>query len=132
MCIRDSFLVGGEADAQARMRHLGMGLDPGDHLHDLGDARLVVGAQKRRAVREDHVLALVLQDVGELPDTDCLLYTSDAADEEDSVGLGGSRIFKKKKKDQETESYTHVTRQTKKIKNKASRDKEIIKGNSSK
>ena len=43
-----------------------MGLDPGDHLHDLGDARLVVGAQKRRAVREDHVLALVLQDVGEL------------------------------------------------------------------
>ena len=64
------FLVGGEADAQARMRHLGMGLDPGDHLHDLGDARLVVGAQKRRAVREDHVLALVLQDVGELPDTE--------------------------------------------------------------
>ena len=26
----------------------------------------------------------------------CLLYTSDAADEEDSVGLGGSRIIKKK------------------------------------
>ena len=29
---------------------------------------------------------------------DCLLYTSDAADEEDSVDLGGSRIIKKKKK----------------------------------
>eukprot|EP00658_Telonema_sp_P-2_P066685 TRINITY_DN55651_c0_g1_i1.p1 TRINITY_DN55651_c0_g1~~TRINITY_DN55651_c0_g1_i1.p1 ORF type:complete len:184 (-),score=20.55 TRINITY_DN55651_c0_g1_i1:28-579(-) len=28
----------------------------------------------------------------------CLLYTSDAADEEDSVDLGGSRIIKKKKK----------------------------------
>ena len=26
----------------------------------------------------------------------CLLYTSDAADEEDSVDLGGSRIIKKK------------------------------------
>src|SRR5665648_1287802 len=29
---------------------------------------------------------------------DCLLYTSDAADEEDSVDLGGRRIIKKKKK----------------------------------
>ena len=27
----------------------------------------------------------------------CLLYTSDAADEEDSVDLGGFRIIKKKK-----------------------------------
>src|SRR5665648_1136698 len=30
----------------------------------------------------------------------CLLYTSDAADEEDSVGLGGRRIIKKNKKNQ--------------------------------
>eukprot|EP00656_Telonema_subtile_P004879 TRINITY_DN12226_c0_g1_i2.p2 TRINITY_DN12226_c0_g1~~TRINITY_DN12226_c0_g1_i2.p2 ORF type:complete len:107 (+),score=27.24 TRINITY_DN12226_c0_g1_i2:384-704(+) len=29
--------------------------------------------------------------------TGCLLYTSDAADEEDSVDLGGRRIIKKKK-----------------------------------
>ena len=28
----------------------------------------------------------------------CLLYTSDAADEEDSGGLGGRRITKKKKR----------------------------------
>ena len=28
----------------------------------------------------------------------CLLYTSDAADEEDSVDIGGRRIIKKKKK----------------------------------
>ena len=28
----------------------------------------------------------------------CLLYTSDAADEEDSVDLGGRRTIKKKKK----------------------------------
>eukprot|EP00658_Telonema_sp_P-2_P018245 TRINITY_DN17159_c0_g1_i3.p1 TRINITY_DN17159_c0_g1~~TRINITY_DN17159_c0_g1_i3.p1 ORF type:complete len:142 (+),score=14.52 TRINITY_DN17159_c0_g1_i3:156-581(+) len=31
----------------------------------------------------------------------CLLYTSDAADEEDSVDLGGRRIIKKKKKRKE-------------------------------
>ena len=29
-------------------------------------------------------------------DSACLLYTSDAADEEDSVDLGGRRIIKKK------------------------------------
>eukprot|EP00656_Telonema_subtile_P056176 TRINITY_DN8918_c0_g1_i1.p1 TRINITY_DN8918_c0_g1~~TRINITY_DN8918_c0_g1_i1.p1 ORF type:complete len:112 (+),score=12.10 TRINITY_DN8918_c0_g1_i1:137-472(+) len=32
------------------------------------------------------------------PPWPCLLYTSDAADEEDSVDLGGRRIIKKKKK----------------------------------
>ena len=32
----------------------------------------------------------------ELQDKNCLLYTSDAADEEDSVDLGGRRIIKKK------------------------------------
>ena len=31
-------------------------------------------------------------------DTDCLLYTSDAADERSSVDLGGRRILKKKKR----------------------------------
>ena len=30
------------------------------------------------------------------PHNICLLYTSDAADEEDSVDLGGRRIIKKK------------------------------------
>ena len=33
----------------------------------------------------------------------CLLYTSDAADEEDSVDLGGRRIIKKKKNRVKTE-----------------------------
>src|SRR5665648_1269372 len=33
-----------------------------------------------------------------LSNISCLLYTSDAADEEDSVDLGGRRIIKKKKK----------------------------------
>ena len=34
----------------------------------------------------------------EMYDMACLLYTSDAADEEDSVDLGGRRIIKKKNK----------------------------------
>eukprot|EP00658_Telonema_sp_P-2_P077656 TRINITY_DN7074_c0_g1_i1.p1 TRINITY_DN7074_c0_g1~~TRINITY_DN7074_c0_g1_i1.p1 ORF type:complete len:339 (+),score=113.71 TRINITY_DN7074_c0_g1_i1:46-1017(+) len=37
----------------------------------------------------------------------CLLYTSDAADEEDSVDLGGRRIIKKKKKER-TKSVTQM------------------------
>ncbi len=35
----------------------------------------------------------------------CLVYTSDAADEEDSVDFGGRRITKKKK--QQTSTTTH-------------------------
>eukprot|EP00658_Telonema_sp_P-2_P020149 TRINITY_DN17947_c0_g1_i2.p1 TRINITY_DN17947_c0_g1~~TRINITY_DN17947_c0_g1_i2.p1 ORF type:complete len:223 (-),score=67.89 TRINITY_DN17947_c0_g1_i2:80-748(-) len=53
-------------------------------------------------VRE-HVSGVAVVDregriVGDL--SACLLYTSDAADEEDSVDLGGRRILKKKKKGQ--------------------------------
>src|SRR5665648_1251726 len=36
---------------------------------------------------------------GNVHDTICLLYTSDAADEEDSVDLGCGRIIKKKNKE---------------------------------
>ena len=40
---------------------------------------------------------LMLSDGENLTNLDCcLLYTSDAADEEDSVDLGGPRIIKKK------------------------------------
>ena len=42
----------------------------------------------------------------------CLLYTSDAADEEDSVDLGGRRIIKKKKTnkyDNEIKTRTRIT-----------------------
>ena len=35
----------------------------------------------------------------------CLLYTSDAADEEDSVDLGGRRIIKKKKTRETVDLY---------------------------
>src|SRR5674536_315045 len=45
-----------------------------------------------RLVRHRHV---DVQTLIEVPT--CLLYTSDAADEEDSVDLGGRRIIKKKK-----------------------------------
>ena len=37
--------------------------------------------------------------MGNWRDRFCLLYTSDAADEEDSVDLGGRRNVKKKKKE---------------------------------
>eukprot|EP00658_Telonema_sp_P-2_P023857 TRINITY_DN1956_c0_g1_i2.p1 TRINITY_DN1956_c0_g1~~TRINITY_DN1956_c0_g1_i2.p1 ORF type:complete len:116 (+),score=17.23 TRINITY_DN1956_c0_g1_i2:480-827(+) len=42
----------------------------------------------------------------------CLLYTSDAADEEDSVDLGGRRIIKKKKidkNDKKRQEYKHTS-----------------------
>ena len=37
---------------------------------------------------------------------DCLLYTSDAADEEDSVDLGGRGILKKKRKKKRQEDIS--------------------------
>eukprot|EP00658_Telonema_sp_P-2_P009821 TRINITY_DN1365_c0_g1_i1.p1 TRINITY_DN1365_c0_g1~~TRINITY_DN1365_c0_g1_i1.p1 ORF type:complete len:570 (-),score=147.54 TRINITY_DN1365_c0_g1_i1:73-1782(-) len=54
---------------------------------------LIGGSEReyRLSVLEDRIAE---QDL----DLDCLLYTSDAADEEDSVDLGGRRIIKKKKK----------------------------------
>ena len=43
----------------------------------------------------------------------CLLYTSDAADEEDSVDLGGRRILKKKKRTQQTHKCRSKNKLTK-------------------
>ena len=37
----------------------------------------------------------------------CLLYTSDAADERSSVDLGGRRIIKKKKNDEDSKSEVY-------------------------
>eukprot|EP00656_Telonema_subtile_P034524 TRINITY_DN385_c0_g1_i2.p2 TRINITY_DN385_c0_g1~~TRINITY_DN385_c0_g1_i2.p2 ORF type:complete len:108 (-),score=6.30 TRINITY_DN385_c0_g1_i2:10-333(-) len=37
-----------------------------------------------------------------VPPRSCLLYTSDAADEEDSVDLGGRRIIKKKNRGEDS------------------------------
>ena len=56
------------------------------------------GAHRDGAVRdvERREVVLVPVDVDEVDD--CLLYTSDAADERSSVDLGGRRIIKKKKR----------------------------------
>src|SRR5664280_3741986 len=47
---------------------------------------------------ENHGISRVFSSVISVLIIVCLLYTSDAADEEDSVDLGGRRIIKKKKK----------------------------------
>ena len=44
----------------------------------------------------------------------CLLYTSDAADEEDSVDLGGSRVLKKKKREEGEVRGANEKKETKK------------------
>eukprot|EP00658_Telonema_sp_P-2_P029619 TRINITY_DN22500_c0_g1_i3.p1 TRINITY_DN22500_c0_g1~~TRINITY_DN22500_c0_g1_i3.p1 ORF type:complete len:205 (-),score=54.02 TRINITY_DN22500_c0_g1_i3:28-642(-) len=60
--------------------------------------------RKRRVVKEVIDIqpdVLCLQGVSDFAWFEsCLLYTSDAADEEDSVDLGGRRIIKKKKKEE--------------------------------
>ena len=71
---------------------------------DLGKTRavhLVTGTGNRTAEGRSHIIKVV----GLIPFTDCLLYTSDAADEEDSVDLGGRRIIKKKKSKKEKKKY---------------------------
>eukprot|EP00828_Plagiopyla_frontata_P045697 TRINITY_DN7898_c0_g1_i3.p2 TRINITY_DN7898_c0_g1~~TRINITY_DN7898_c0_g1_i3.p2 ORF type:complete len:112 (-),score=12.37 TRINITY_DN7898_c0_g1_i3:5-340(-) len=50
----------------------------------------------------------------------CLLYTSDAADEEDSVDLGGCRIIKKKKISKNSRSRKCDERTQEKTKDEAS------------
>src|SRR5664280_3780086 len=70
-------------------RLVDLGLQSGRAIH----AR--AGADRIRAVGRT---ALLHRPGG--PVLRCLLYTSDAADEEDSVDLGGRRIIKKKKKKQ--------------------------------
>src|SRR5665648_508678 len=84
----------------AQTRHLGFGdvaavWDVLDRLDVIGVIDSVVGARRSDAgasVGTYLVLAALNRVVA------CLLYTSDAADEEDSVDLGGRRIIKKKKK----------------------------------
>eukprot|EP00658_Telonema_sp_P-2_P014013 TRINITY_DN15313_c0_g1_i3.p1 TRINITY_DN15313_c0_g1~~TRINITY_DN15313_c0_g1_i3.p1 ORF type:complete len:296 (-),score=83.17 TRINITY_DN15313_c0_g1_i3:86-973(-) len=49
-------------------------------------------------VETKHVFSPILKETPNPNPNPCLLYTSDAADEEDSVDLGGRRIIKKKKK----------------------------------
>ena len=80
-----------------------------DGIRDLVRSRGLGDVYKRqlqaRAEQRQHRrlrLALLVQGdaqatLGAGRDPDCLLYTSDAADERSSVDLGGRRIIKKKK-----------------------------------
>ena len=57
---------------------------------------LHVGLGTFRPVKVDDVLEHEMHSEYYMVDKDCLLYTSDAADERSSVDLGGRRIIKKK------------------------------------
>ena len=61
--------------------------------------RALIESMQKYIVRDEGLLSLneMLKFAGVLHDIDCLLYTSDAADERSSVDLGGRRIIKKKK-----------------------------------
>ncbi|GLP46128.1 hypothetical protein HpBGD107_09520 [Helicobacter pylori] len=54
----------------------------------------------------------------------CLLYTSDAADEEDSVDLGGRRIIKKKKKKTKQKKKTNKSKKKREKKSIVSEKKQ--------
>ena len=55
--------------------------------------------QMDKEVREE-LIDQLLREQGHLCAYCCLLYTSDAADEEDSVDFGGRRIIKKNRREQ--------------------------------
>ena len=61
-----------------------------------------------RAEHEEVVAHLVQH----APLVACLLYTSDAADERSSVDLGGRRIIKKKKPNDESSTSAHYESKT--------------------
>ena len=58
----------------------------------------MVSLKKIRGYENLHILLWLLKDTCWVMLWDCLLYTSDAADERSSVDLGGRRIIKKKTK----------------------------------
>ena len=69
---RAELLVGVEADAQRPVRKLGMRDQVRDRRHDLGDARLVVGAEQRRAVARDQIVPDVIRQLREFSTGDHL------------------------------------------------------------
>eukprot|EP00658_Telonema_sp_P-2_P023181 TRINITY_DN19283_c0_g1_i3.p2 TRINITY_DN19283_c0_g1~~TRINITY_DN19283_c0_g1_i3.p2 ORF type:complete len:112 (-),score=18.16 TRINITY_DN19283_c0_g1_i3:51-386(-) len=81
---------------------------------DPSKSQIVPGERVLRINRHRLLIALVLavQLAGDRasssPAQACLLYTSDAADEEDSVDLGGRRIIKKKKKIKNYNEYYNI------------------------
>ena len=65
-------------------------------------------------VQESHSILRIADLVHSTVPENCLLYTSDAADERSSVDLGGRRIIKKKKN--RSYDYTDVRAQQKRVK----------------
>ena len=95
MCIRDSFILAYRVDFVPAA---------GQHFVDV---TLVAHIKDK----------LVLRCAENAMHRDCLLYTSDAADERSSVDLGGRRIIKKKKntitqRDQDSIENKHDTQKT--------------------
>src|SRR5665648_828507 len=84
-------VVGTHALIQETVVFRALGLAVTDEQHRFGVRQRSLLQSKGES---PHVLVLTATPI---PRT-CLLYTSDAADEEDSVDLGGRRIIKKKKK----------------------------------
>eukprot|EP00658_Telonema_sp_P-2_P025072 TRINITY_DN20093_c0_g1_i3.p1 TRINITY_DN20093_c0_g1~~TRINITY_DN20093_c0_g1_i3.p1 ORF type:complete len:167 (-),score=64.15 TRINITY_DN20093_c0_g1_i3:73-573(-) len=80
-------MEGADRHVQALFQHLDL-----DQDGDISFEEVLAGFRSMPESPDDLEAALADQ-----PE-DCLLYTSDAADEEDSVDLGGRRIIKKKKK----------------------------------
>ena len=74
---------------------VGMGIDPKQLASLLQSQNQIINTGEIRAGEQQ--LRVTANGMYTTVD-DCLLYTSDAADEEDSVDLGGRRIIKKKKK----------------------------------
>eukprot|EP00658_Telonema_sp_P-2_P047185 TRINITY_DN35739_c0_g1_i1.p1 TRINITY_DN35739_c0_g1~~TRINITY_DN35739_c0_g1_i1.p1 ORF type:complete len:142 (+),score=33.79 TRINITY_DN35739_c0_g1_i1:48-473(+) len=98
MCIRDRSLLTSRCNSNYELRrrrgHSLRTLHP-YHSYPWFRHLMMIGTKvtppllRRPRRHQTPSLAALLQD--------CLLYTSDAADEEDSVDLGGRRIIKKKK-----------------------------------
>ena len=62
------------------------------YVPDAGHAHLI---RRVHDTPQMHPIVLTTEEEGVASSCGCLLYTSDAADEEDSVDLGGRRIIKK-------------------------------------
>eukprot|EP00658_Telonema_sp_P-2_P024789 TRINITY_DN1997_c0_g1_i16.p1 TRINITY_DN1997_c0_g1~~TRINITY_DN1997_c0_g1_i16.p1 ORF type:complete len:239 (+),score=103.74 TRINITY_DN1997_c0_g1_i16:76-717(+) len=77
----------GRNDSYATFRNIASPLE----LNPVGEGSAVEAAKLDSAGSSQLLYPVLCVDT-------CLLYTSDAADEEDSVDLGGRRIIKKKKK----------------------------------
>src|SRR5665648_880481 len=98
--IVDQQYLGSAEEVMARLSGAPAGAPERTQHKKFGDLAAVWGILARLGVVEaiDEVCGPRRADAGASVGTYlCLLYTSDAADEEDSVDLGGRRIIKKKK-----------------------------------